>query len=347
MSPWSASALTPWRASRWTSRSAPRFVRTKTSVSPVLSPGARRASRTFVLWSTETKRCSISPSARSAGSSASKRDGLEVYARASSPTSPSSVAEKNIVWRFLGTRRTILSTCGLKPMSSMRSASSRTRMRIRSSDDHPALREVLEPARAWRRRRAPRAPCRLAPERDAAVDGRRRGGPSASRPTTSSSVTCCASSRVGTSTSALGRRRAASTRSTIGSANASVLPEPVGDFARTSSPASASGRTSVWMRKGSVDGAGCERVDHRLRHAKPRERLLRQVVLLLRSVRDSPSPNARRRNEKLISRPTGADLLRRTVAAAAERPAVQSRRQRREGDEWPPTATPRSPGTAA
>ena len=36
------------------------------------------------------------------GRSASKRLGLRVYARASSPTSPSSVAEKSIVWRFAG-----------------------------------------------------------------------------------------------------------------------------------------------------------------------------------------------------------------------------------------------------
>src|SRR4029079_902215 len=38
----------------------------------------------------------------------------------------------------------------------------------------------------------------------------------------------------------------------MGSAKASVLPEPVGDFASTSTPASASGRTSAWMRKGWV-----------------------------------------------------------------------------------------------
>ena len=57
-----------------------------------------------------------------------------------------------------------------------------------------------------------------------------------------SSVTCTASSRVGTSTSALGRRSDAAVRSTIGIANTRVLPDPVGDFASTSSPASASGR---------------------------------------------------------------------------------------------------------
>src|SRR3954466_14473566 len=38
----------------------------------------------------------------------------------------------------------------------------------------------------------------------------------------------------------------------IGRTKASVLPEPVGDSARTSRPASASGMTSDWTAKGSV-----------------------------------------------------------------------------------------------
>src|SRR6266550_1706618 len=65
-----------------------------------------------------------------------------------------------------------------------------------------------------------------------------------------SSVTCEASSRVGTRTSADGRGSSVVVRSTIGTANARVLPEPVGDLARTSRPASASGRTSSWIRNG-------------------------------------------------------------------------------------------------
>src|SRR5439155_26595789 len=40
-------------------------------------------------------------------------------------------------------------------------------------------------------------------------------------------------------------------RSTIGTAKARVLPDPVGDLASTSSPASASGRTSAWIGNGS------------------------------------------------------------------------------------------------
>src|SRR3954462_15873180 len=50
--------------------------------------------------------------------------------------------------------------------------------------------------------------------------------------------------------SADGRASDGSVRSTIGTANASVFPEAVGDRAIKSSPASASGSASVWMRNG-------------------------------------------------------------------------------------------------
>ena len=123
-------------------------------------------------------------------------------------------------------------------------------MRTWRAIDQPTLGEILEAAGCRdedvRRRRA----LRLGVERAAAVDG---GDPQAAlaRASDSSSVvTWAASSRVGTSTSADGRASVAVVRSTIGSANASVLPEPVGDFASTSSPASASGRTSAWIGNG-------------------------------------------------------------------------------------------------
>jgi hypothetical protein len=56
---------------------------------------------------------------------------------------------------------------------------------------------------------------------------------------------------VGASTSAAGPRPG-SIRSIIGIANASVLPEPVGDLASTSRPASTSPTTSRWIANGSV-----------------------------------------------------------------------------------------------
>src|SRR4051812_12128412 len=67
-----------------------------------------------------------------------------------------------------------------------------------------------------------------------------------------SSATCCASSRVGTRTSAAGAASSDRSRSTIGSANASVLPEPVCERARTSLPAVASSMTRAWIGKGAA-----------------------------------------------------------------------------------------------
>jgi hypothetical protein len=54
------------------------------------------------------------------------------------------------------------------------------------------------------------------------------------------------------------RDRSGSGRSRIGRTKASVLPEPVGDSARTSWPSSASGMTSVWTAKGAGDAAALE-----------------------------------------------------------------------------------------
>src|SRR5829696_6281446 len=99
MSPWSAAACTSCRASFFESRSAPRLVRTKTSASPRSASSSSTSRSTLPSAVTGTKRCSTSLSFAACGSPASKRDGLRVYARASSPTSPSSVAEKSIVCR--------------------------------------------------------------------------------------------------------------------------------------------------------------------------------------------------------------------------------------------------------
>ncbi len=87
------------------------------------------------------------------------------------PVAPSSVAEKKSVWRSFEVWATIRSTAGLKPMSSMRSASSRTRTPDLAQRERAALDQVLEPAGRGDddvgalRRGALRA------EADAAVDG--------------------------------------------------------------------------------------------------------------------------------------------------------------------------------
>src|SRR2546429_262616 len=67
------------------------------------------------------------------------------------------------------------------------------------------------------------------------------------------SLPCTASSRVGTRTRAVGLPGSAGgVRSSSGSPNASVLPEPVFALPHTSRPARASGIVSDWIGKGWV-----------------------------------------------------------------------------------------------
>ena len=76
-----------------------------------------------------------------------------------------------MVWRERGSRRTIASTCGRKPMSSMRSASSRTRISICCSETSSrSLRSWRRPGVATRIS-APLACFACRPTRHAAVDG--------------------------------------------------------------------------------------------------------------------------------------------------------------------------------
>jgi hypothetical protein len=198
-------------------------------------------------WSTATNRCSTSsivlPSVAT-----SWRAGPSVYAAASRPAAPSSVAEKNIVWRCFGSRRTIRSTWGWNPMSSMRSASSRTSIRMPPSFTEPRVaRSSSRPGVAINtsalRARSACGPILAPPYTGATVR------PLAFAMSRSSSVTCTHSSRVGTRTRA-DAPSVGETRSTIGIENASVLPEPVRDLARTSRPSSASRITSAWIGKG-------------------------------------------------------------------------------------------------
>ena len=57
-------------------------------------------------------------------------------------------------------------------------------------------------------------------------------------------------------------------RSISGTPKASVLPEPVGDLASTSRPASTSAMTSSWMGKGVCDAAVAQRVGDRTGYAE-------------------------------------------------------------------------------
>ena len=269
------------------SRSAPRFVRTKTSASP--------RSRLELSISASTLPSAVTATNGGRRLAAARRPpaarprsapGCCVYARASSPTSPSSVAEKSIVCRSRGRRRTIRSTCGLKPMSSMRSASSSTRMRTLSSVTS------LRSTRSWSRPGvatrmcAPLAPLGLArraarrrrPPRRAAASAR-RSARAPRRPARRARASARARARPA-------RRCRPSIALDDRQAEASVLPEPVGAFASTSAPASASGRTSAWMRKGLCDVARGERLRDVCAHAERAKRRWDNVRLLAFRGRD-------------------------------------------------------------
>ena len=84
----------------------------------------------------------------------------------------------------------------------------------------------------------------------------------------SSSTIWAASSRVGASTSADGQAPSGSMRSTSGTPNASVLPEPVGDLTSTSWPSSTSGMTIDWTANGVSMPRSRERAGDGLGHAE-------------------------------------------------------------------------------
>ena len=165
-------------------------------------------------------------------------------------------------------RPTIRSTAGRKPMSSMRSASSRT-----------SIADVLQRHGAARRIRSSRRPgvatsdvglagglaalaarCRAAVDRG---DAQRAGV--AHRVELVDDLAGELAGR-GRARAPAGRGPSASRRSTIGTPKASVLPEPVGDLVSTSRPASTSATTSCWTAKGSsmprADRASVDRAGH-------------------------------------------------------------------------------------
>ena len=147
-------------------------------------------------------------------------------------------------------------TSGRNPMSAMWSASSRTATRTSPSSTAPrSIRSVSRPGVATSRSTP------LASEEICGSYDRPPATSRCRRPVTwtngsSASLTCMASSRVGTSTSARGRRLAglvpSARRDTSGSPNASVLPDPVRPRPSTSRPARASGMAAAWIGKGSV-----------------------------------------------------------------------------------------------
>ena len=204
-------------------------------------------------------------------------------ARASSATPPSSVAEKSIVWRFVGHR-----------------AQDAVDLRLEAHVEHPVglveherphaveldqalLEQVVEAA--GRRDEHVRAAglLRLRAERTRRRRRSRRAGSSSRRAARRSSATCVASSRVGTSTSAAGCEPVPAVRSTSGRPNASVLPEPVGRLGEDVEAAEGVREHELLDRERLVDVACGKRTHNGCAHAERLERLGHAVRLLVQA----------------------------------------------------------------
>ena len=160
------------------------------------------------------------------------------------------VAERRAVCRSLGVLPMMDSTSGANPRSSISSASSSTRNRTEPRSRVPCRRcSNVRPGVAMRI---------WGPFLNAAYSGRKDRPPY--RSTTRScceearasttSATCMASSRVGTSTSAWIPRDDGSHRSTSGTANARVFPDPVRACPIKSRPAMREGIAFSWIGVG-------------------------------------------------------------------------------------------------
>ncbi len=165
------------------------------------------------------------------------------------------VAEKNSVWRVNGTSLQMRSMSGMNPMSSMRSASSMTRMSMPVSSSLP---------RSEKSSSRPGVAISTSAPRVILVSWSAKETPPMSRATlslwlapylTKLSSTCAASSRVGSRISVRGMRalaRPLSRRESMGRTKAAVLPVPVWAMPRMSRPRSAGGIACAWMGVGVV-----------------------------------------------------------------------------------------------
>ena len=269
LSPCIATASTSRPRRRLTSRSAPRLVRTKTSVAAALL-GAQLLDQVVELGAlgVDVEEAVLDVGLRS------------LLRRLGVAAGVAGVGGGDLAGRALQRRReeerlalagvwaTIRLTAGLKPMSSMRSASSRTRMRTAPRATTPrAIRSSSRPGVATRMS-ARRAAVLCGPKADAAVDG--GDAQVAGLGDRAQLVDDLAGQLAGRGEDeGRGRARApGSRRSTSGIPKASVLPEPVGDWTSRSWPASASRTTSCWTGKGCGDVAARKRAHHRFGDAE-------------------------------------------------------------------------------
>ena len=169
-----------------------------------------------------------------------------------SRTSSESVAEKSRVCRDAGVFDTMRRMSGRKPMSSMRSASSRTRVSTCERLQSPELmRSMRRPGVATTRSHPLWSAARCGsyetpPTRTVAV------WPVRAQMAVATSSIWAASSRVGVTTSMRGPCpwRAWPSRSSVGSRKAAVLPVPVCAAAMTSVPARTAGIDAAWTGVG-------------------------------------------------------------------------------------------------
>ncbi len=235
-------------------RSTPRLVSTNMITRP--SRAAMRVATAFLSVSSMTYRtwCSMVVTAPADGSTEWPTGSVRNI-RTSLSTFLSSVAENSSRWPPGSTCWSRAVTCGMKPMSVIWSASSRTVIETWSRTASPrSMRSFRRPGVATStsapRRSAPA--CRLIDMPPTTVAMRRL---TAVAYGVSASVTCWASSRVGTRTSASGAfgcARRPAVRASRARPKASVLPEPVRPRPSRSRPAREFGRVAAWIGNGSV-----------------------------------------------------------------------------------------------
>ena len=252
--PWITSASSPSLRRFSATRSAPRFVRAKTMARPTSgSPTSASSRARFSAVAMSSTFCSIFGTTVACGAT-STRSGSRRNSFVRSSISGGIVAEKSSDCRrgcsFATSERTGL----MKPMSSMRSASSSTTKRVSSSrSSPPSTRSTMRPGVAITTstpRAMPRTwALRDMPPRTSWVESR---PPAKLRRLAS---ICTASSRVGARMSArqvfgLGRPLRPRIACTIGRPKAAVLPVPVCATPSRSRPSSCAGIEAAWIGVG-------------------------------------------------------------------------------------------------
>ena len=168
------------------------------------------------------------------------------------------VAEKNSVWRAGESRPQIRSISGIKPISSIRSASSMTNTSTAVSSSLPRPKWSSSRPGVAISTSAPRSSLRNCSSNDTPPISSATVSLCLVPSSSNACATCAANSRVGSRISERGIRARARPRSSfvsIGSTNDAVLPVPVCAMPITSRPSMAIGIALAWIGVGSVNPA--------------------------------------------------------------------------------------------